>query len=192
MCAGSPGVLLENQYGPTETHVAASYPMTGAPQDFPTLPPIGTAIDGAILAVVGPDLHPVPPGVKGEICIGGRCLALGYEGRQDLTAERFVEVGDPPATMYRTGDLGRCLPDGDVVYLGRVDTQVKVRGFRVECAEVELAIKCLCGKAIRAAAVVAHRRDTIDSVLVAYLVGEIDGVDTGGCERGCAACCQST
>jgi amino acid adenylation domain-containing protein len=179
LCAGSPGALLENQYGPTETHVAASYPMSGAPQNFPTLPPIGTAIDGAVLEVVGPDLHPVPPGAKGEICIGGCCLALGYERRQDLTAERFVEVGDPPSTMYRTGDLGRRLSNGNVVYLGRVDTQVKVRGFRVECAEVELAIKGLCGEAIRAAAVVAHRRDTTDSVLVAYLVGDSDGVDAG-------------
>jgi amino acid adenylation domain-containing protein len=179
LCDRLPGVLLENQYGPTETHVAASYPMTGAPENFPMLPPIGTAIDGAVLAVVGPDLRPVPPGFKGEICIGGRCLALGYERRQDLTAERFVEVGDPPATMYRTGDVGRELPSGNIVCLGRVDTQVKVRGFRVECAEVELAIKFSCGKAIRAAAVVAHRRDTSDSVLVAYLVGDSDGVDAG-------------
>lgn len=175
LCAGLPGVLLENQYGPTETHVAVSYPMTGAPRDFPTLPPIGTAIDGVAVTVVDPQLHAVPRGVKGEICIGGRGLALGYEGRPDLTAERFVEVGDPPTTMYRTGDLGRQLPGGDIVCLGRIDTQVKVRGFRVECGEVELAIKGVCGKAIRAAAVVAHRLDPSDSVLVAYLVG--DAVD---------------
>jgi len=180
LCAWSPGVLLENQYGPTETHVAASYPMTGSPEDFPMLPPIGTAIDGATLAVIGPDLRPRPPGVKGEICIGGRCVALGYEGRPDLTAERFVRVGDPPATMYRTGDVGRELPGGDIVCLGRVDTQVKVRGFRVECAEVEIAIKRLYDNVIRAAAVVARRLDTIDSVLVAYLVGDSDAVDANG------------
>jgi amino acid adenylation domain-containing protein len=179
LCAGLPGVLLENQYGPTETHIVASYPMTGAPQEFPMLPPIGTAIDGATLTVLGPDLRPRPPGVKGEIYIGGHCVALGYEGRPDLTAERFVRVGDPPATMYHTGDLGRELPSGDIVYLGRVDTQVKVRGFRVECAEVELAIKCLYDNAIRAAAVVDHRLDTIDSALVAYLVGDSDAVDVG-------------
>src|SRR5271166_1528150 len=81
--------------------------------------------------------------------------------------------------MYRTGDLGRQLPGGDVVYLGRVDTQVKVRGFRVECAEVELAIKRLYDNAIRAVAVVDHRLDTIDSVLVAYLVGDSDAVEEG-------------
>ena len=179
LCAGLPGVLLENQYGPTETHVAARYSMTDAPQAFPMLPPIGAAIDGAILAVLGSDLRPVPPGVKGEIYIGGDCLALGYEGRPDLTAERFVKVGDPPTRMYRTGDLGRQLPSGDVVYLGRVDTQVKVRGFRVECAEVELAIKRLYDNAIRAVAVVDHRLDTIDSVLVAYLIGDSDAFDDG-------------
>jgi amino acid adenylation domain-containing protein len=183
LCAGLPGLLLENQYGPTETHVAASYPMTGAPEEFPVLPPIGTAIDGAILTVVGPNLCPVPPGVKGEVYIGGHCLALGYEGRPDVTAERFVKVGDPPSTMYRTGDLGRQLPSGDVVYLGRADTQVKVRGFRVECAEVELAIKRLYDDVLRAAAVVDHRLDAIDSVLVAYLVGNSDAVDAGEIRR---------
>ena len=179
LCAGLPGVLLENQYGPTETHVAARYAMTGAPENFPTLPPIGTAIDGVTLMVLGPDLRPVPPGVKGEIYLGGACLASGYEARPDLTAERFIKVGDPPTTMYRTGDLGRQLPGGGVVYLGRVDTQVKVRGFRVECAEVELAIKRLYDNAIRAAAVVDHRLDTIDSMLVAYLVGDNYAVDAG-------------
>lgn len=179
LCAGLPGVLLENQYGPTETHVAARYAMSGAPENFPVLPPIGTAIDGATLTLLGPDLRPTPPGVKGEIYIGGRGVALGYEQRPDLTAQRFVKVGDPPATMYRTGDLGRELPSGDVVYLGRNDAQVKVRGFRVECAEVELAIMCLSDNAIRTAAVVARRLDTIDSVLVAYLVGDSDAVDAG-------------
>jgi thioesterase domain-containing protein len=184
LCAGSPGVLLENQYGPTETHVAASYPMTCPPDDMPLLSPIGTAIDGVTLTVLGPDLRPVQPGVTGEIYIGGVCLALGYEGRPDLTAERFVEVGDASITMYRTGDLGRQLPSGDLVYLGRLDTQVKVRGFRVECAEVELAIKRLYDKEIRAAAVVECRLDAIDSVLVAYLVGDRDAVDQGEI-RGC-------
>jgi amino acid adenylation domain-containing protein len=180
LCARSPGVLLENQYGPTETHVAASYVMTGSPEDFPLLPPIGTAIDGATLAVIGPDLRPRSPGDKGEIYIGGRCLALGYEGRPDLTAERFIRVGDPPVTMYRTGDVGRELPSGDVVCLGRIDAQAKVRGFRVECAEVEIAIERLYDNVIRAAAVVTRRLDTIDSVLVAYLVGDSEAVDANG------------
>ncbi|AGB25697.1 amino acid adenylation enzyme/thioester reductase family protein [Mycobacterium sp. JS623] len=180
LCTRLPGVLLENQYGPTETHVAASYPMTGSPDEFPMLPPIGTAIEGATLAVIGPDLRPLSPGNKGEICIGGRCVASGYEGQPDLTAERFVRVGDPPVTMYRTGDVGRELPSGDIVCLGRIDTQVKVRGFRVECAEVEIVIKRLYADVIRAAAVVARRLHTVDSVLVAYLVGDSDAVTANG------------
>ena len=134
-----------------------SYTLTGSPEDFPTLPPIGTAIDGATVSLLGADLRPVPPGTKGEIYIGGRCLALGYEGRPDLTAERFVMIGEHGERMYRTGDLGVQLPTGDLVYLGRADTQVKVRGFRVECAEVELALMNLNDKAIRAAAVVARQ-----------------------------------
>jgi amino acid adenylation domain-containing protein len=177
LCATNPGLVLENQYGPTETHEVASYTMSGAPEDFPALPPIGTAIDGATISVLGPDLRPVPPGTKGEMYVGGRCLALGYEGRPDLTAERFVTIGEQHQRMYRTGDLAVQLPSGDLVYLGRADTQVKVHGFRIECAEVELALLELNDKAIRAAAVVARNLDSVDSVLVAYLVGERKAAD---------------
>ena len=177
LCSENPGLVLENQYGPTETHEVASYTLSGSPDDFPTLPPIGTAIDGATISLLGADLRPVPPGTKGEIYIGGRCLALGYEARPDLTAERFVTIGEHGERMYRTGDLGVQLPTGDLVYLGRADTQVKVRGFRIECAEVELALMNLNDKAIRAAAVVARNLPSADSVLVAYLVGDREGAD---------------
>ena len=175
LCSTNPGLVLENQYGPTETHVAASYTMSGSPEDFPTLPPIGTAIDGATVSVLGADLRPAPTGIKGEIYLGGRCLAIGYEGRPDLTAERFVTIGEQ--RMYRTGDLGVRLPSGDLLYLGRTDTQVKVRGFRIECAEVELALMSLNDEAIHAVAVVARNLDSLDSVLVAYLVGDREAAD---------------
>jgi amino acid adenylation domain-containing protein len=177
LCAANPGLVLENQYGPTETHEVASYTLSGSPDDFPALPPIGTAIDGATIRLLGADLRPVPHGTKGEIYIGGRCLALGYEARPDLTAERFVTIGEFGERMYRTGDLGVQLPTGDLVYLGRADTQVKVRGFRIECAEVELAFMKLNDKAIRAVAVVARNLDSVDSVLVAYLVGDREAAD---------------
>ena len=177
LCAANPGVVLENQYGPTETHEVTSYTLSGSPDDFPALPPIGTAIDGATISLLGADLRPVPPGTKGEIYIGGRCLALGYEARPDLTAERFVTVGERGERMYRTGDLGVQLPTGDLVYLGRADTQVKVRGFRVECAEVELALMKLNDRAIQAVAVVARNLDSLDSVLVAYLIGDRGAAD---------------
>lgn len=177
LCAEYPDLVLENQYGPTETHEVAGYTLTGSPEDLPALPPIGTAIDGVTISLLGADLRPVPPGTKGEIFIGGRCLALGYEGRPDLTAERFVTLGEAGERMYRTGDLGVQIPSGDLVYLGRADTQVKVRGFRVECAEVELALMNLNDRAIRAAAVVARDLPSGDSALVAYLVGDRDASD---------------
>jgi non-ribosomal peptide synthetase component F len=164
LCSANQCLVLENQYGPTETHVAASYTMSGSPEDFPMLPPIGTAIDGATISVLGADLRPVPTGIKGEIYLGGRCLALGYEARPDLTAERFVTIGEHGERMYRTGDLGVQVPSGDVLYLGRADTQVKVRGFRIECAEVELALMRLNPKAIQAVAVVARNLDSLDSI----------------------------
>src|SRR5262249_54107389 len=145
-------------------------------EEFPTLPPIGTAVEGATISLLGADLRPVTPGTKGEIYIGGSCLAMGYEGRPSLTAQRFVAVGAHGQRMYRTGDLGVQLPSG-LVYLGRADTQVKVRGFRIECAEVEAALLKLDKRAIRAVAVVARSRPPLDAVLVAYVVGDREAAD---------------
>ena len=137
-CRANPQLLLENQYGPTETHVVTSYTLSGPPQDYPTLPPIGRPIDGVTVQLLDQDGRPVSDGATGEIWLGGTCLAHGYEQRADLTAERFSTVNG--IRMYRTGDLGTQLPSGEIVYLGRTDRQVKVRGFRVECAEVENAV----------------------------------------------------
>jgi amino acid adenylation domain-containing protein len=169
-CRTNPQLLLENQYGPTETHVVTSYTLSGPPQDYPTLPPIGRPIDGVTLQLLDEDRRPVPDGATGEIWLAGTCLAHGYERRADLTAERFSAVDGIP--MYRTGDLGTRLPNGEVVYLGRTDRQVKVRGFRIECAEVENAVLTLGDNAIRSVAVVAPRLDEIDALLVCYLVGD--------------------
>ncbi|MYS60179.1 MULTISPECIES: non-ribosomal peptide synthetase [Streptomycetaceae] len=181
LCAARPGTLLENQYGPTETNIASAYLLSGDPAGWPALPPIGTAIDGAEIHVLDDRLRPVPTGVQGEIYLGGACLALGYRGRPDLTEERFVpHPTRPGARLYRTGDVGRVLPDGDTVWLGRADNQVKVRGFRVEPAEVEIAITALCDDfpGIRGAAVVARTRgDGLDSFLVGYLLGEEGSAD---------------
>jgi amino acid adenylation domain-containing protein len=179
LCKANPGLVLENHYGPTETHEVASYTLSGSPEDFPTLPPIGTAIDGATIRLLDADLRPVPPGTKGEIYVGGCCLAIGYEARDDLTAERFVTIGEHGQRMYRTGDLGLQLPSGDLAYLGRADTQVKVRGFRVECAEIEVALMRLDDKAVHSAAVVARDLGGSDSVLVAYLVGDRECANLG-------------
>ncbi len=181
-CAALPGTVLENQYGPTETNLASSYAMTGDPASFPALPAIGRPITGAEMYVMDERLRPVPPGARGEILLGGACLARGYLGRQDLTAERFV-TAPWGGRLYRTGDLGRTLPGGDVVWLGRADDQVKVRGFRVEPAEVEMAIMALAQPGIEEAAVVARRRDGAESYLAAFLVGAADTVDLADVRR---------
>jgi amino acid adenylation domain-containing protein len=135
--APPPGLPFElvNLYGPTEaTVMATAERVTG-----PGAPPIGRPVAGAEVFLLDPDLRPVPPGAPGEIALGGPGLARGYLGRPDLTAERFLPTPGG-ARLYRTGDLGRFLPDGRLEFLGRVDRQLKVRGFRVEPAEVEAAL----------------------------------------------------
>ncbi|MFF4426424.1 amino acid adenylation domain-containing protein [Streptomyces sp. NPDC001549] len=178
LCAKLPGAVLDNHYGPTETHVVTAYTMTGDPAAFPALPPIGRAIDGAEVHVLDEQLRPVPAGAPGDIYLGGFCLADGYEGRPDLTKERFLPQPSPDGgadrRLYHTGDIGMLLPDGDVVFLGRADAQVKVRGFRVEPAEVELAITGLAQRypGLRDAAVVARRHENDEAFLAAFLLGE--------------------
>jgi non-ribosomal peptide synthetase component F len=132
-----------NQYGPTESHVVSAFPLAGSTDSWPALPPIGRPIDGARLYVLDRALEPVPPGVNGELWIGGVALARGYLNRPDLTAERFLPDPHSPergARMYRTGDVARTLADGTLEFVGRSDDQVKVRGVRVEPAEVEAVL----------------------------------------------------
>ena len=176
LCAELPEAVLENQYGPTETHVVTAYTMTGDPAAFPALPPIGRAIDGAEVHVLDKRMRPAPVGARGDIYLGGGCLADGYEGRPDLTEERFVPhpFADGDHRLYYTGDIGMVFPGGDVVFLGRDDAQVKVRGFRVEPAEVELAVTGLAERypGLCDAAVVARRRTDGEVFLAAFLLGE--------------------
>ncbi|WP_330184288.1 amino acid adenylation domain-containing protein [Nocardia sp. NBC_01503] len=179
LCAADPGMVLENQYGPTETHVALAEPLIVAAQEFPRLPAIGAPIAGTRVQLLDDRLRPVRPGMVGEIYVAGACLAQGYERRPGLTAQRFVaDAGG--ALRYRTGDLGVALPDGRLRWLGRGDTQVKVRGFRVECAEVEHALRSVpAGAGLREVAVVALPRGGADSVLAAFVTGDLDGSASG-------------
>jgi amino acid adenylation domain-containing protein len=133
------GRRVLNLYGPTETTVYSTGAEVGTGEGAP---PIGRPLSGERVLLLDRRMQPVPPGVPGEICIGGAGLARGYLGRPDATAERFVPDpwGPLGSRLYRTGDLARLRPDGELVFLGRLDHQVKIRGFRVEPGEVEAAL----------------------------------------------------
>ncbi|MEU1731173.1 amino acid adenylation domain-containing protein [Streptosporangium sp. NPDC020145] len=156
-----------NHYGPTEATVGIStHAVTDEAERALNLP-IGRPLPGARVYVLDEHLRLVPPGMTGEIYLGGDRLARGYLGQPGLTADRFLPdpYGEPGARMYKTGDLGRWLPSGDLCFLGRRDLQVKVRGYRVELSEIESVLTDQPGVAH---AVVDLREDR----LVAYLVGE--------------------
>lgn len=166
-----PGCRMENQYGPTEAHVVSAYTLSGPPSEWPRLPPIGQPIANVQLHVLDERMSPVPVGMVGELCIGGAALARGYLGDEAKTAAAFVPnpfSDRPGARLYRTGDRARLGHDGQMVYLGRRDDQVKLRGFRVELGEVEAVAGNLPGVA-QAAAVIREERAG-DRRLVLYYV----------------------
>ncbi|HEX4498729.1 MAG TPA: amino acid adenylation domain-containing protein [Thermoanaerobaculia bacterium] len=145
------GFRLVNHYGPTESSVVATAGEVTAGDPRP--PAIGRPIAGVEALLLDAALRPVPPGARGEICLGGRGLAAGYPGHPEGTAERFVPhpfAAEPGARLYRTGDLARRLPDGRLEFAGRADGQIKIRGFRIEPGEVEarLAAHPAVGEAV--------------------------------------------
>ncbi|EPH43046.1 non-ribosomal peptide synthetase [Streptomyces aurantiacus] len=161
--------LLVNGYGPTEAAIFAST-HTMRPRDgVEGRVPIGAPIAGTELYVLDTQFQLVPPGVAGELYIGGDCLARGYLGRQELTAERFLPnpFGTAGARLYRTGDLVRRRADGLLEFLGRTDHQVKVRGFRVELGEIEQVLRR--HPAVGDAVVVAIADDRAEQTLVGYV-----------------------
>ncbi|WP_063756241.1 non-ribosomal peptide synthetase [Streptomyces sp. NRRL S-920] len=155
--AAVPGSQVRNIYGPTEATVYATA-FTCDPADPDRDPPIGRPLGGARAYVLDERLRPVPAGAPGELFLAGTGVARGYLRRPGLTATRFLPdpFGPPGSRMYRTGDLVRWTADGDLVYLGRGDDQVKVRGFRIELGEVEAALARHPAVAAAAARVVEH------------------------------------
>ncbi|MEU7998829.1 amino acid adenylation domain-containing protein [Micromonospora sp. NPDC049060] len=169
-----PGTRLWNLYGPTETTVYS----TGAEVEPGSAPPdLGPAVTGSRVYVLDRWLRPVPPGVVGEVCIGGAGVGRGYADAPGWTAERFVpDPFTPGGRLYRSGDLGRWLPSGRIEPLGRADRQVKVRGFRVETAEVEAVLRG--HPQVRDAVVTAVSDVAHDGVrLVGYVVTDPPSAD---------------
>ncbi|MET8498561.1 amino acid adenylation domain-containing protein [Streptomyces microflavus] len=163
------GVHPVNLYGPTETTVDAYYWLPGPSADRPE----GRPVRGSRAYVLDSSLRPLPAGVTGELYIAGPCLAIGYLGRPDLTAERFVADpfgalhGVPGGRMYRTGDLVRRREDHTLEFLGRSDDQVKIRGFRIELGEIQARLAA--HPQVAAAAVIA-RETGHGKRLLAYAV----------------------
>ncbi|MET7597397.1 amino acid adenylation domain-containing protein [Streptomyces sp. NPDC005481] len=171
-----PDVRIVNCYGQSESFYATTFTLP-ASQPWPEgdVVPIGAPLAGMRAYVLGPGLAPVPPGVVGELYVVGSCLGRGYLGRPALTAERFVASPFGPAgeRMYRTGDLARVNAAGLLECVGRSDGQVKVRGFRIETAEVEAAITSHPG--ISEALVISREVPAGGRRLVAYVVHTGEG-----------------
>jgi len=174
-----------NAYGPSETTCTATIYDADLSSDaeLETIP-IGRPIANVRVYVLDRCESPVPVGVPGEIYIGGCGVARGYRNRPDLTGERFVRdpFGDgADGRLYRTGDLGRYLPDGNIEFLGRVDNQIKIRGYRVEPGEVEAALRRLAQ--IREAVVVGSGSAGEPRKLVAYVVAANSSLDVDDLRR---------
>jgi amino acid adenylation domain-containing protein len=169
-----PAVELVNEYGPTEATVWSTAHRCGAEAPG-TAVPIGGPVGDTRAWVLDAALRPAGGGDEGELYLGGSQVTRGYLGRPALTAERFVPDafgGEPGARLYRTGDRVRWRGEGVLDFLGRVDAQVKVRGFRVELGEVEAALRRVPG--VRECAVVAREDALGETGLVAYVTGTVD------------------
>ncbi|MFY0579909.1 amino acid adenylation domain-containing protein [Cystobacter fuscus] len=167
------GRRFVNAYGPTEVSIYAT--AAECPPGSPVVP-IGRPLAGATAYVLDAELKPVAPGVRGELYIGGAGVTRGYLGRPELTAERFLPDpfgAAPGARLYRTGDVVRWLPDGQLEFFGRSDDQVKLRGFRIELGEVAAALREQ--PRVRDAVALVRQYGPGDQRLVAYVVPEAEG-----------------
>ncbi len=165
-----------NVYGPTETTLTATwFPIMsqGKLSKFDHVIPIGRSYAGRQVLILDVNQKLMPIGVTGEICIGGNGLARGYLNREALTQEKFIASPFKPGErLYKTGDLGRWLPDGNIEFLGRKDDQVKIRGHRIELGEVEHAL--LKYEKIKQAVVIVKENQSGEKELVAYVTAKVE------------------
>jgi amino acid adenylation domain-containing protein len=156
-----------NGYGPTESTVCASIALC---QPNGKKPPIGKPLPNIRIYILDADNQPLPPGIPGELCIAGVGLARGYLNRPETTAEKFIEIDlfGKTQRIYKTGDLARWLPEGNLEYLGRIDEQIKLRGFRIELAEIESVL--LQYPLVKEAVVILYKTESNQS-LIAYVTG---------------------
>ncbi len=168
--AMNPDIRIYNEYGPTEATIGCTVYEISDPEQQVL---IGKPIANTQIFILNDAGELAPKGVPGEIYIGGECLARGYLNRPDLTAERFIVNPHAPDTgsrIYRTGDIGRWLRDGNLEYRGRKDNQVKIRGYRIELGEIESILAAAEG--VKSCALVAKPAPSGGLRLAAYVVAE--------------------
>lgn len=174
----SEGRNFYNAYGPTEATIGPTYYKMEHPNPYKRSIPIGKPIFNTQIYILDTNMQPVPIGLPGEIYVGGAGVAKGYLNRPELTEEKFLINPFPLVSshktrsqtdrIYRTGDLGRFLGDGNIEYISRVDNQVKIRGFRIELGEIEAVINQI--PAVHQAVVIVREDTPGDKRLVAYMV----------------------
>ncbi|WP_337873506.1 non-ribosomal peptide synthetase, partial [Ignavibacterium sp.] len=173
----NPQTILHNQYGPSETHVCTSFILSGNPEDWPKLPPIGNAIQNSEVILLDGELKKVPKNSEGEIFIGGECVANGYWNREELTHSRFVKLilNQKEKIFYKTGDLGKVNENNDIEFLGRADDQIKLHGYRIEPGEIENLI--LSFPKVKSVAVVLRETKNRQKELAAYFSADNVKID---------------
>ncbi|MBH5318588.1 amino acid adenylation domain-containing protein [Paenibacillus sp. GSMTC-2017] len=165
----NPMIKIINGYGPTEATVCSNMYVYQPGKTRGVNVPIGGPMHGVDIHILGYGDKPAPLGAPGELCIAGNGLALGYVNKPELTASKFVAHPlQPGRMMYRTGDLAKWLPDGNAMYLGRMDHQVKIRGIRIELGEIGTQLQK--HEAIDAVVVIAHENEDGDKRICAYIV----------------------